>query len=351
LHRLAVLRVYGLVSGGGIHINTRRANRFFYRYLGLVLAVFLGWQCTDRRSVTSTRHVIIEPSTSLEVVDWGGSGVPVVFLAGLGHTAHVFDEFAVRLTDSYHVLGITRRGFGASSEPDSGYNVQTLAEDIRIVLDSLGVDKAVLIGHSLGGDEMTLFASKHPQSVLALVYIEAAYNRATARDSMAKYVAPESKVPPPSDKDKESAEAYRAYYARANGLTMPLSEIKAMYRWEPDAGFGGSVTPSLVFDRITASIRDPDYSGINVPAIAIYATDYPVTELFIDHETRDSVTQRAMRTYHQAALRIDKLSRDYFRTRMSKGRVVEIRGAGHSLYITHAPETLSAIRAFLADVL
>jgi non-heme chloroperoxidase len=295
--------------------------------------------------------VTVDAATSLEVVDWGGSGVPVVFLAGLGHTAHVFDGFAVQLTDNFHVLGITRRGFGASSQPDSGYNVPTLAEDIRIILDSLAIERAVLVGHSLGGDEMTLFARKHPQRVAALIYIEAAYNRATARDSMARYVAPESNVPPPSDKDKESAEAYRAYYARANGVTMPLSEIKAMYRWEPHGRFGGSLTPSFVFDRITESIRDPDYSGINVPALAIYATDYPVTELFIDYDARDSTTQRAMQTYHQAALRIDKLSRDYFRAHMAKGHVVEIRGAGHSLYITHAPETLSAIRAFLANVL
>jgi non-heme chloroperoxidase len=332
-------------------MRAQRVGRSACRYLGLALAGLLAWQCTSRQHDASIRHVTIDPVTSLEVVDWGGHGVPVVFFAGLGHTAHVFDEFAVQLTDNFRVLGITRRGFGASSQPDSGYNIPTLADDIRIVLDSLGIDKSVLIGHSLGGDEMTLFAHKHPQRVAALVYIEAAYNRATARDSMARYAAPESIVPLPSDKDKESAEAYRAFYKRANGVTMPLSEIKAMYRWGPDGRFGGSLTPSFVFDRIIESIRVPDYSGINVPALAIYATDYPVTELFIDYDTRDSVTQRAMRTYHAAALRIDKLSRDYFRTHMAKGSIVEIKGAGHSLYITHAAETLSAIRAFLADVL
>ncbi len=75
---------------------------------------------------------MIDSATTLEVIDWGGSGVSVVFLAGLGHTAHVFDEFAAELTDTYHVRGITRRGFGASSQPDTGYTIATLAEDIRI---------------------------------------------------------------------------------------------------------------------------------------------------------------------------------------------------------------------------
>ena len=56
----------------------------------------------------------LAPTVSLEVVDWGGRGTPLVFLAGLGSTAHVFDDFAPQFTDSFHVVGITRRGFGAS---------------------------------------------------------------------------------------------------------------------------------------------------------------------------------------------------------------------------------------------
>jgi hypothetical protein len=61
--------------------------------------------------------VTVEEGVQLEVLDWGGTGRPVVLLAGLGFTAHVFDGFAEKLTDSYHVYGITRRGYGASSRP------------------------------------------------------------------------------------------------------------------------------------------------------------------------------------------------------------------------------------------
>jgi pimeloyl-ACP methyl ester carboxylesterase len=55
------------------------------------------------------------------VLDWGGSGQPLVLLTGLGDNAHVFDKFAPKLTASYHVYGITRRGYGASSALASGY--------------------------------------------------------------------------------------------------------------------------------------------------------------------------------------------------------------------------------------
>src|SRR6266478_9420649 len=76
------------------------------------------------------RLVTVEDGVQLEVLDWGGSGRLVVLLAGSGNTAHVFDEFAPKLASSYHVYGITRRGYGISTHPDSGYSEQRLAEDV-----------------------------------------------------------------------------------------------------------------------------------------------------------------------------------------------------------------------------
>lgn len=48
------------------------------------------------------------PNATLEVLDWGGSGPALVFLAGGGHTGHEFDEFAPRLTDTFRAIGIAR---------------------------------------------------------------------------------------------------------------------------------------------------------------------------------------------------------------------------------------------------
>src|SRR6185295_13368450 len=58
------------------------------------------------------RMITVAPKVTLEVLDWGGTGEPVVFLAGLGNTAHVFDEFAPQFTKHFHDLAITRRGDG-----------------------------------------------------------------------------------------------------------------------------------------------------------------------------------------------------------------------------------------------
>jgi alpha-beta hydrolase superfamily lysophospholipase len=78
----------------------------------------------------------------------------VVLLAGAGDTAHVFDDFAPKLAASYHVYGITRRGFGAS-EFAAENTVDRLGDDVLAVLDSLKLQRAVLVGHSIAGEKLS----------------------------------------------------------------------------------------------------------------------------------------------------------------------------------------------------
>ena len=127
---------------------------------------------------STTRFIAVAPGVSLEVVDWGGSGTPLVFLAGLGNTAHVFDNFALKFVPQYHAYGITRRGFGASSTPipnDSNYRADQLGDDVLKVMDVLGVKKPVLIGHSIAGEELSSIGSRFPDKVAGLIYLDAGY--------------------------------------------------------------------------------------------------------------------------------------------------------------------------------
>lgn len=80
------------------------------------------------------QFVPVDDGVQLEVLDWGGTGRPVVLLAGLGYTAHVFDGFAEKLATSCHVYGITRRGYGASSRPTSGYSAEQLTQTTCVCL-------------------------------------------------------------------------------------------------------------------------------------------------------------------------------------------------------------------------
>lgn len=67
----------------------------------------------------------------LHYLDWGGNGDTILFLPGFNDTAHVYDHFAPRFTDHFHVIGLTRRGVGESDKPKDGYDTSTRVEDIR----------------------------------------------------------------------------------------------------------------------------------------------------------------------------------------------------------------------------
>jgi len=113
----------------------------------------------------------------LHYLDWGGNGPTVIFLTGMGSSAYLFNKFAPRFTDKFRVLALTRRGQGDSDIPETGYDADTLTEDIRQFLDHLSVEKAILAGHSLAGVELTHFAATHPTRVEKLIYLDALDDR------------------------------------------------------------------------------------------------------------------------------------------------------------------------------
>jgi pimeloyl-ACP methyl ester carboxylesterase len=151
------------------------------------------------RSVsTYLQFITVDKDVKLEVLDWGGSGPPLVFLAGLGDTAHIFDNLAPKLINRYHVYGITRRGFGASSVPLSGYSADRLADDVLAVLDFLKLNRPILAGHSIAGEELSSVGSRQPEKVTGWIYLDTAYSYAF-RSSQAPDFAPAPPfTPPPS---------------------------------------------------------------------------------------------------------------------------------------------------------
>ncbi|HAY35341.1 MAG TPA: hypothetical protein DCY06_14530, partial [Bacteroidetes bacterium] len=127
--------------------------------------------CYDLSNHT-VKFITTEPGVSLEVLDWGGTGEYIVLLTGLGDNAHVFDNFAYQFTDLFHVIGITRRGFGKSSKPEEGYSEEIRVRDYMSILDQLNISKAVFIGHSIAGGELNYIGTHYPDRVNKLVYLD-----------------------------------------------------------------------------------------------------------------------------------------------------------------------------------
>ena len=150
-----------------------------------ILAVSASGSVQPPACVDTTPHkeifVTVANGVQLQVLDWGGADKSrtMVLVTGLGDNAHVYDQFAFQFTDYFHVIGITRRGFLPSSQPapgpipGAGYDLDTRAHDDIAVLDFLGISKAVFVGHSVAGSELSTIAVKYGNRVEKLVYLDA----------------------------------------------------------------------------------------------------------------------------------------------------------------------------------
>ena len=150
----------------------------------LMMSLALAAAAADVKSKTEAKvqFVTVEPGVKLEVLDWGGTGRPLIFLAGIGDTAHAFDSFAPQFTADHHVYGITRRGFPPSSVPtpdfmdyNGNYSANRLGNDVLAVMDTLKIYRPVLVGHSIAGTELSSIGTRYPERVSGLIYLDALY--------------------------------------------------------------------------------------------------------------------------------------------------------------------------------
>lgn len=99
--------------------------------------------------------------TSLFVNDWG-AGRPVVLIHGWPLNADMWEYQSTYLaSQGLRVVTYDRRGFGRSSQPWTGYDYDTLADDLAAVMDKLDLRDAVLVGFSMGGGEVARYLARH----------------------------------------------------------------------------------------------------------------------------------------------------------------------------------------------
>jgi non-heme chloroperoxidase len=299
----------------------------------------LEWHDPSPHRVLSVR---VAPSVNLEVLDWGGSGPAIVLLAGLGNTAHIFDEFAPKLAQTYHVYGITRRGYGASSSPPSGYATERLARDDLAVIDSLNIQRPMVVGHSIAGEEMTFLGAQFPARFAGLVYLEAAYDHRSA--SLAKWnmLAARAMPPPPGPEDQASYSALRSWYVRAMGMHPPEADLRANSVPSSSSPIGTPRTPRSVGEAIHSGVTKPNYAGIGIPALAIYAV--PRSEQ--DVPGFGTAPRSAVVDLFQIMKEQEHVNSAAFRSSIPNGEVVEIAGAKHYVFLSNGADVLRAIRAF-----
>ncbi|RDG38502.1 alpha/beta fold hydrolase [Streptomyces corynorhini] len=123
--------------------------------------------------MTWTERVVEREGVRLVCRDRGGDGPGLVLLHGLAGHAGEWDASAGPLSEAYRVVAIDQRGQGASDRFPSDVSRDAFVEDVVAVVDQLGLERVVLVGQSMGGHAAILAAARHPETVRALVVVEA----------------------------------------------------------------------------------------------------------------------------------------------------------------------------------
>ena len=107
-------------------------------------------------------------------LDWGNRGADtILFLHGALQQGHSWDFVSLSLCADYHVLALDARGHGDTEWAlDGDYSLEAHQRDLDGLVDALGLDRFILVGHSMGGRSAYVFASRHPDTLKALTVVD-----------------------------------------------------------------------------------------------------------------------------------------------------------------------------------
>jgi pimeloyl-ACP methyl ester carboxylesterase len=269
----------------------------------------------------------------MHVREWGPEdGRPLVFWHALGvvQSGAMLTELAPTLTDAgLRLIAPDAPGFGQSPAlPPEGYELDSLVELLRGVLDDRGLERALLMGHSWGGSVITGFAGRHPGRVEGLVFIDS--GQMDYQDSpnfphgksLADLIE-DAGEPPRLPKDQLEAAAQDGL--RRTVTPELLEAVKAAFR-EEDGELVGVVTPEVrgaVLHAITKMrVKDnwPPIAEAGIPILLLLATE------------------------PEQILEINETALPAFREQFPDAEIHMIEGAGHDLIADAAPEVARLVR-------
>lgn len=305
-----------------------------------------GWKGPSPHAV---QLVTVDKDVRLEVLDWGGSGGPVVLLAGLGNTAHIFDKVAPKFTASHHVYGITRRGFGASSAPATGYSADRLGDDVLAVLDSLKLNRPVLVGHSIAGEELSSVGSRHPERVAGLIYLDAGYSYAyydRARGNLDIDLVELQKkleqLQPGKWPQDPKALVHELLEATIPGFERDLRERQKELQAMP-AALLAQASSGVSEAARAIQTGEQKYTNIPVPILAIYAVPHDLGPV----PGGDAAARAAFEANDEATTGAQAKA---FESGVPSARVVRLPHANHFVFMSNEADVLREINAFLGSL-
>ena len=274
----------------------------------------------------------------LHYLDWGGKGDAILFLHGSGDTPHIYDDLAPNFTNQFRALGLTRRGHGQSEQPVSGYDTATRVEDIRQFLDALKVPRAIVVGHSAAGGELTMLAGAHPDRVIKLVYLDAIF------DIDPKFL---EQIPAELfDIDMRSLDSARRSLKPTKSNWSEALEASLREQFSSDGMTYLNVETGRAVGAMIQGDARQDYTKIKSPALSFAVVGIHsnmASQLKALPEERRKIVDNFLSIFkHRQEKEIER-----FHKELPTGRVVVFTNADHHCFIDKESEVVREMRVFL----
>ena len=271
------------------------------------------------------QYVTTSDQTKLYVKDWG-VGRPVILMSGWPLSSDSWDDQAMALANAgYRAIAYDRRGFGRSSQPWSGYDYDTLADDLAAVIEQTGAKDAVVAGFSMGGGEVARYMSRHggksvSQAVLVSSVVPYMLKTKDNPDGTDQAVFEKMGEGMKEDRAKFFAGFFKDFFG-INMLSHPVSA--ELLEWARSVSMQASLKATLECAKSFASTDfRPDLAAFKVPTLIIHGTDDKTVPI-------DAAGRAAAKGISQATL-------------------IEYEGAPHGLFATEKDRLTRDLLQFLA---
>jgi pimeloyl-ACP methyl ester carboxylesterase len=289
----------------------------------LVVALVVNTVVTDRETADAKAdvgRVIDLPGGDLQVREDGPTdGSPVVLLHGFACSLGWWDALVPELARDHRVIRFDLLGHGGSEKPREGYGMESQAERVAAALDRLGVRRAAVVGHSMGGSVATALVERRPRLVESLVIVDS----------------------PSKSGDAELPLTARLGFVPVLGEALNRVVPDAMVRQGLESAFAEGFD---VPDRFVDDFRDMTYTAYDSSHDA--STDYGEESGLAQRLADESVPLLVI--FGSEDDLVDPDSAQGYR-RVPAARIVVLDRAGHSPHVERPRATGTLIEDFLAQ--
>lgn len=272
-------------------------------------------------------YIEAKDGTKLYYKQWG-EGRPVILIAGWPLSADSWDDVAVNLAEQgYQAIAYDRRGFGRSGQSWTGYEYETLADDLASIIEHTHAKNATIVGFSMGGGEVVRYLSKHGTDKVAQAVLIASVVPFLLKTKDNPKGVPQAKFDAITAQIKaDRAKFFHTFFKEFYGISrfsQPTSD--EVVEWSRKVAMDASLKATLDCANAFATTDfRPDLKAVTIPTLIIHGTEDKTVPI----EPTAKAAAKAIKN----------------------AKLIKYKGAPHGLLATHKAEIIKDLLAFLKQV-